>query len=116
MIETWERSGGDEGSAGWNRIIAQAGPELTWEWHMVDETAPYARLIPGHVRQRVHSALERDAGTAEWRRVRTETQQADQERAERIARLCEPYRSGQASRLAMPELDNSLQRHACRNG
>jgi hypothetical protein len=22
----------DVGSAGWFRIIAQAGPELTWEW------------------------------------------------------------------------------------
>lgn len=59
MIETWERSDGDEGSDGWYRIIAQAdeGPKLTWEWLMVDETKPYAPLFPDHVRQRAADAL-----------------------------------------------------------
>jgi hypothetical protein len=68
MIEAWERADGDEGSEGWYRIIAQAGPELTWEWLMVDETKLYAPLFPEHISQRVRDALDRDAGTAEWRR------------------------------------------------
>ena len=108
MIEAWERPDGDEGSSGWYRIIADAGPELTWEWLMVDESKPYAPLIPQHVRERVRDALERDAGTAEWRRRQRERQRADQERAERIAQLRAQYRSGQVSRPAMPELDSSL--------
>ena len=81
---------------------------------MLDETKPYAPLIPDHIRQRVRDALDRDAGTAEWRRRQSERQQADQNRVERIARLRAQYRSGTAPRLALPELDESAAtaRHA----
>src|SRR4051794_2110351 len=45
MIRAWEAVDGDFGSDGWYRIIEQAGPELTWEWLMVDESRPYATLF-----------------------------------------------------------------------
>jgi len=35
----------DTGSAGWNRIIAQAGPEYTWEWLIMDRTASVGRPV-----------------------------------------------------------------------
>lgn len=110
MIETWERSDGDQASDGWYRIIAQAGPELTREWLIVDESKIYAHLVPEQIRQRVRDALDRDAGTAEWRRRQDERQRADQERAERIARLRAQWRSGQTSRPPMPDLDGGLRR------
>ena len=40
------------------RIITQAGPGVTWEWLMVDETKAYASLFPDEIRARVRAALE----------------------------------------------------------
>ena len=87
-------------SAGWYRIIAQAGPELTWEWFMVDETKPYASLFDDELRERVRAALEADAGTVEWKRVTRERAEAASAQAERISRIQEEMRSGKRSRLS----------------
>jgi hypothetical protein len=108
MVETWEADDGDQGSDGWYRIIKEAGPELTWEYLMVDEEAPYAPLFPAHLRERVRTALERDAGTAEWRKGKAESERTEQERRERIARLREEWRTGKMLRPSLPELDDGL--------
>lgn len=110
MVAAWEAPDGDKGSDGWYRIIAQAGPELTWEWLMVDETKPYRSLFSDDLRARASDALDRDPGTAEWRRRQDAREQADKERAENIARLREQYRNGEARRPAFPELDSGLRR------
>lgn len=58
MIEAWQGAAADSvGSAGWDRVIEQAGPELTWEWLMVDESKPYASLFPAEIRDVVRQAL-----------------------------------------------------------
>ena len=52
MLRAWEDGPSDnEGSDGWYRIIHQAGPELTWEWFIADETKPYAALFPDELRE-----------------------------------------------------------------
>jgi hypothetical protein len=45
--------GSDTGSPGWSRIIEQAGPELTWEWLVVDPTTPWADLFTAEQRWKV---------------------------------------------------------------
>jgi hypothetical protein len=108
MVETWEAADADQGSDGWYRIIKEAGPELTWEYLMVDQQAPYAPLFPAHLRERVRRALERDAGTAEWRKGRAESERREQERRDRIARLREDWRTGKTPRPKLPDLDDGL--------
>ena len=88
----------NEGSDGWYRIIHQAGPELTWEWFIADETKPYAALFPDELRERVRAALEGDAGTTEWRRVSLERKEASDAQAERIRLIQEDMKSGKRSR------------------
>lgn len=46
----------EEGRSGWDRICAQAGVELTWEWTLVDPDAPWAVLFTNAERQRVVNA------------------------------------------------------------
>jgi hypothetical protein len=65
MLAAWPDA--DVGSTGWFRIIEQAGPELTWEWLMVDPTKPYAALFSDELRRRVRAALKADAGHEAWR-------------------------------------------------
>jgi hypothetical protein len=108
MIRTWEADNGDQGSDGWYRIIKDAGPKLTWEYFMVDEEAPYAPLFSPELRDRVKNALDRDAGTAEWLRQKDEASRSERERAERIAKLREEWRSGKTKRPSLPELDQGL--------
>jgi hypothetical protein len=66
MLEVWRQTDADVGSAAWFRIIEQAGPELTWEWLMVDSTKSYAELFSDELRRRVHAALKKDAGHEAW--------------------------------------------------
>ena len=80
------------------RIITQAGPELTWEWLMVDETKPYASLFPEEVRARVRAALESDEATAEWRRRVSEREAASTAYDDRIQRMMDDMRSGKRTR------------------
>jgi hypothetical protein len=108
MVRTWEADDGDQGSDGWYRIIKDAGPKLTWEYFMVDEEAPYAPLFSPELRERVKNALDRDAGTAEWLRRKDQASRSERERAERIAKLREEWRSGKAKRPPLPDLDQGL--------
>ena len=83
------------------RIITQAGPELTWEWLMVDETKPYAPLFPDELRARVRAALEADESTTEWNRLVAERTAADTAQNERIQQMMDDMRSGKRSRPAI---------------
>jgi hypothetical protein len=105
MIRVWHEPDAETGSDGWYRIIEQAGPELTWEWLMVDPSKPYAPVFPAEVRERVRAALEADAGYSVWLTRQQETAAAEQARAERVRRLSEEMRSGKRKRLNLPELD-----------
>lgn len=98
MLRAWEGQSDNEGSDGWYRIIHQAGPELTWEWFIADETKPYASLFSDELRERVRAALEGDAGTTEWRRVSLERKEASDAQAERIRVIQEDMKSGKRSR------------------
>jgi hypothetical protein len=66
-------------SAGYDRIVDQAGIEYTWEWFLIDDTRPWAKDVPADVRQRIEEDLSRrvDGSVA---RVK-----ARAEEAERIA-------------------------------
>ena len=54
-VDGWDNP--ETGSAGWNRIIAQAGPEYTWEWLIMDRTAPWADLFTAEHRWKVAAAV-----------------------------------------------------------
>lgn len=99
MLRTWADPDEVHGAAGWYRIIAQAGPELTWEWLMVDETKTYSPLFSDELRARVAAALEADEGTLEWKRVTAARDAAAKADAERIHRIQEEMRSGKRDRL-----------------
>lgn len=58
MLREWSDADADIGSSGWDRVIDQAGPELTWEWLIADDSKPYAELFPPSLRARVRRALE----------------------------------------------------------
>jgi hypothetical protein len=94
MLRVWEDPDADLGSDGWYRIIKQAGPELTWEWLMVDRDKPYAPLFDDALRERVKAALERDAGYPIW----MEQVQAKEDRAQRVRTMVEEMRSGARKR------------------
>jgi hypothetical protein len=97
MQRAWEAPDADSGSTGWERVITQAGPELTWEWFMADPTKPYAELFVD-LRERVQAALEAHPAYEIWvtkERKRTTTEADDQAR---IQRMMDDMRSGKRSR------------------
>jgi hypothetical protein len=49
----------DSGTAGYDRIVAQAGIQYTWEWFLIDPTRPWAGDVPEEVRARIRADLER---------------------------------------------------------
>lgn len=49
--------GPDAGSAGWRRIVEQAGPDYLWEWLVMDKTAPWADLFTAEHRWKVAIAV-----------------------------------------------------------
>jgi len=108
MIRTWRATDAETGSDGWFRIIAQAGPTLTWEWLIADDTRPYAQLFPDDMRARVRRALEADAGYAAWTKRADDTAAAQRERDESVQRIREEIRAGKRERLSLPELDQGL--------
>jgi hypothetical protein len=67
MLQTWGEANAEAevGSEGWHRIIEQAGPKLTWEWFIADDSRPYAELFPPDIRARVRAALGVGAGPDE---------------------------------------------------
>ena len=108
ILRAWEAEDADDGSEGWYRIISQAGPTLTWEWFIADETRPYAALFPDALRQRVRRAIDADAGYGEWTKRADEAAAAQREREERVRLIREEMRAGKRQRLDLPELDQGL--------
>jgi hypothetical protein len=98
MVRAWSDPDAEYGGTGWQRIITQAGPELTWEWLMVDETKPYASLFPDELRARVRAALENAESTTEWNRIEVERKAASSAYDDRIQRMMDDMRSGKRSR------------------
>jgi hypothetical protein len=101
MIETWSVADDESGSDGWDRIITQAGPGLTWEWFMVDDSRPYAELFPQEIRERVRTAMYAHPSYAAWERVAQDREREAAPVAERIARIQEEMRSGKRPRPAI---------------
>jgi len=60
MVRILDTDGWDDpntGSAGWNRIVEQAGPEYLWEWLIMDPQAPWADLFASEHRWKVAVAF-----------------------------------------------------------
>jgi hypothetical protein len=108
MTRTWQASDAEVGSAGWFRIVAQAGPELTWEWLIADDNKPYASLFSAETRRRVRAALEADAGYSVWKQREEQGVEAQRQRDDRIRKIREDIRAGKRERLSLPELDQGL--------
>jgi hypothetical protein len=98
MVGAWADTEAEYASTGWYRIITQAGPKLTWEWLMVDESKAYAPLFPDDLRARVRAALESDEGTTEWNRLVAERTAASTAQNDRIQKMMDDMRSGRRSR------------------
>ena len=58
----------ERGSSGWDRICGQAGYEFTWEWVLVDPSAPWAARFSAADRDRVRKAGEATARAGRLRR------------------------------------------------
>jgi hypothetical protein len=101
MVRAWADPDAEYAPTGWPRIITQAGPELTWEWLMVDETKSYAPLFPDELRARVRAALESDESTTEWNRLEAERKAANSAQNDRIQKMMDDMRSGKRSRPAI---------------
>jgi hypothetical protein len=98
MVRAWSLPDAESGSAGWVRILPQAGPQLTWEWFIADPDKPYAPLFPDELRERVRAALDANEGTHAYKKDTHEKAVAAGARDERIARIQEEMRSGKRSR------------------
>jgi len=98
MVRAWQADDAEYAGTGWARIITQAGPELTWEWLMVDETKSYASLFPDEIRARVRAALESNEATAEWKRLVSEREAATTAYDDRIQQMMADMRSGKRTR------------------
>jgi len=98
MVGAWQADDAEYAGTGWARIITQAGPELTWEWLMVDETKSYASLFPDEIRARVRAALESNEATAEWKRLVSEREAATTAYDDRIQQMMADMRSGKRTR------------------
>ena len=98
MVRAWADPDAEYASTGWQRIITQAGPELTWEWLIVDETKAYAPLFSDELRARVRAALESYEGTTEWNRLVAERTAASTAQTDRIQQMMDDMRSGKRTR------------------
>lgn len=60
-IRIWSDPTGepDSGTAGYDRIVDQAGIDYTWEWFLIDPERPWASAVPPEVRQRIEADLAR---------------------------------------------------------
>src|SRR3954470_6478298 len=97
MRRAWEAPDAESGSAGWDRVIAQAGPRATWEWLMADPDKPYAPLFDD-LRERVMKAFQRHPSYAVWQSKEHEQAAAEAEDAARIQRLMNEMRTGKRRR------------------
>lgn len=97
MRRAWEAPDADSGSAGWERVITQAGPRVTWEWLMADPDKPYASLFDD-LRERVRNALENHPSHAAWYAAEQAKQTAEAEETARIQRIMDDMRAGRRAR------------------
>ena len=97
MRRAWEAPDAESGSAGWDRVISQAGPKVTWEWLMADPDKPYAPLFDD-LRDRVTAAFERHPSYAIWQAREQARTQRDDDEAARIQRLVDEMRAGTRKR------------------
>jgi hypothetical protein len=97
MRRAREAPDAESGSAGWDRVIAQAGPRATWEWLMADPDKPYAPLFED-LRERVTNAFQRHASYAVWRAKEHEKAAAEADDAARIQGLMDEMRAGKRRR------------------
>jgi hypothetical protein len=97
MRRAWEAPGAEAGSAGWDRVMAQAGPKVTWEWLMADPDRPYAELFED-LRERVSNALEQHPSYALWKSREEEKATAEADDTARIQRIMDEMRSGKRNR------------------
>ena len=49
----------ESGTAGFDRVVEQAGIEYTWEWFLIDPSRPWASAVPPLVRERIEADLNR---------------------------------------------------------
>ena len=70
-IEAWSTPNEDEAVSGYDRIIAEAGPEYTWEGILIDPSRPWAAELRSkhpEVVSNIEANLERRAkGVTAWR-------------------------------------------------
>jgi hypothetical protein len=109
MLRAWDGRSAERGSAGWDRILQQAGERLLWEWFMVDETRPYGPLF-SDVRERIRSALAAHPGNAVYKQRNEEKRRAAQVVADRLTGIEEEMRNGKRKRPNLSELDWTLRR------
>jgi hypothetical protein len=97
MRRVWEAPGAESGSAGMERVMAQVGPTVTWEWLMADPDRPYAELFED-LRERVANALMQHPSYALWQSAVQEKATAEADDTARIQRIMDEMRSGKRSR------------------
>jgi len=60
-------------TAGYDRIVDQAGIEYTWEWFLIDTNRPWADAVPPLVRERIEADLaRREENAAAYAKLRAE--------------------------------------------
>jgi hypothetical protein len=104
MLDQWKQESAGVGSAGWDRIIRQAGRTLLWEWLMVDESRSYAPLFEDAPRERIVSAMDAHPATAVYEQQEKIKERAAQVDVDRVKRIADEMRSGERERLSLPGL------------
>lgn len=97
MRRAWESPDADAGSAGWDRVISQAGPQATWEWFMADPDKPYAPLFED-LRERVIAAFQKHPSFEIWETRERERLTTEADDTARIQKLMDEMRSGKRKR------------------
>lgn len=72
----------DSGTAGYDRIVDQAGIEYTWEWFLIDPSRPWSHAVPPVVKDRITADLDRRDHNA-LVRAQARAEQADRAAQER---------------------------------
>src|SRR3954453_13014410 len=93
MRRAWEAPDAESGSAGWDRVIAQAGPRARGDWLMAAPDKPYAPLFDD-LRERVTNAFQRHPSYAVWHAKEQQKATAEADDAARIERMMDEMRSG----------------------
>src|SRR3954453_12868949 len=77
-VRIWSGPTGDpvSGTAGYDRIVEQAGIEYTWEWFLIDPSRPWASAVPALVRERIEADLARRDSNA-FARAKARAEEAE---------------------------------------